>query len=305
MYQILKARELTTNIYEMIVKAPRVAKSCLPGQFVIVRANEDSERIPLTICDYDRNEGTITIVFQIVGAGTSFMANLKEGDSFHDFVGPLGCPSEFCTESIEELKMKSIVFVAGGVGTAPVYPQVKWLKENGVNADVIVGSKTKDLLILEDEMKAVAGNLYVTTDDGSYGRSGMVTKTLQDLVDEGKHYDVCVAIGPMIMMKFVCKLTKELNIPTVVSLNPIMVDGTGMCGACRVTVGDKVKFACVDGPEFDGHLVNFDEAMKRQTLYKTEEGRKYLEAKEGATHHGGCGNCQEDNHGRIKESTGS
>ncbi|MBQ9862884.1 MAG: sulfide/dihydroorotate dehydrogenase-like FAD/NAD-binding protein [Lachnospiraceae bacterium] len=291
MYQILKARELTTNIYEMIVKAPRVAKSCLPGQFVIVRANEDSERIPLTICDYDRNEGTITIVFQIVGAGTSFMANLKEGDSFHDFVGPLGCPSEFCTESIEELKKKSIVFVAGGVGTAPVYPQVKWLKENGVNADVIVGSKTKDLLILEDEMKAVAGNLYVTTDDGSYGRSGMVTKTLQDLVDEGKHYDVCVAIGPMIMMKFVCKLTKELNIPTVVSLNPIMVDGTGMCGACRVTVGDKVKFACVDGPEFDGHLVNFDEAMKRQTLYKTEEGRKYLEAKEGATHHGGCGNC--------------
>ena len=291
MYQILKARELSTNIYEMIVKAPRVAKSCLPGQFVIVRANEDSERIPLTICDYDRNEGTITIVFQIVGAGTSFMANLKEGDSFHDFVGPLGCPSEFCTESIEELKKKSIVFVAGGVGTAPVYPQVKWLKENGVNADVIVGSKTKDLLILEDEMKAVAGNLYVTTDDGSYGRSGMVTKTLQDLVDEGKHYDVCVAIGPMIMMKFVCKLTKELNIPTVVSLNPIMVDGTGMCGACRVTVGDKVKFACVDGPEFDGHLVNFDEAMKRQTLYKTEEGRKYLEAKEGATHHGGCGNC--------------
>ena len=291
MYQILRARELTTNIYEMIVKAPRVAKSCLPGQFVIVRANEDSERIPLTICDYDRNEGTITIVFQIVGAGTSFMANLKEGDSFHDFVGPLGCPSEFCTESIEELKKKSIVFVAGGVGTAPVYPQVKWLKENGVNADVIVGSKTKDLLILEDEMKAVAGNLYVTTDDGSYGRSGMVTKTLQDLVDEGKHYDVCVAIGPMIMMKFVCKLTKELNIPTVVSLNPSMVDGTGMCGACRVTVGDKVKFACVDGPEFDGHLVNFDEAMKRQTLYKTEEGRKYLEAKEGATHHGGCGNC--------------
>ena len=294
MYQILKARELTTNIYEMIVKAPRVAKSCLPGQFVIVRATEDGERIPLTICDYDRNEGTITIVFQIVGAGTSFMANLKEGEAFHDFVGPLGCPSEFCTESIEDLKEKSIVFVAGGVGTAPVYPQVKWLKENGVNADVIVGSKTKDLLILEDEMKAVAGNLYVTTDDGSYGRSGMVTKTLQDLVDEGKHYDVCVAIGPMIMMKFVCKLTKELNIPTVVSLNPIMVDGTGMCGACRVTVGDTVKFACVDGPEFDGHLVNFDEAMKRQTLYKTEEGRKFLEAKEGATHHGGCGNCQED-----------
>ena len=181
--------------------------------------------------------------------------------------------------------------MAGGVGTAPVYPQVKWLKEHGVMADVIVGAKTKDLLILEKEMEAEAGNLYITTDDGSYGRSGMVTKTIEDLVNEGKHYDVCVAIGPMIMMKFVCKLTKELGIPTVVSLNPIMVDGTGMCGACRVTVGDKVKFACVDGPEFDGHLVNFDEAMKRQTLYKTAEGRAFLAAKEGDTHHGGCGNC--------------
>ncbi len=291
MYQILKARELTTNIYEMVVKAPRVAKSCLPGQFVIVRTNESSERIPLTICDYDRNEGTVTIVFQVVGAGTLVMANLKEGDSFHDFVGPLGCPSELITDGAEITKNKKILFVAGGVGTAPVYPQVKWLHENGIDADVIVGAKTHDLLILEDEMKAVAGNLYVTTDDGSYGRSGMVTTTIQDLVNEGKKYDVCVAIGPMIMMKFVCKLTKELNIPTIVSLNPIMVDGTGMCGACRVTVGDKVKFACVDGPEFDGHLVNFDEAMKRQTLYKTEEGRKFLEAKEGDTHHGGCGNC--------------
>ena len=291
MYQILKAKELTTNIFQMVVKAPRVAKSCLPGQFVIVRTDEEGERIPLTICDYDREEGTITIVFQIVGAGTQFMSSLKEGDSFCDFVGPLGCPSEFCKESLDDLKKKKIVFIAGGVGTAPVYPQVKWLHENGVDCDVIVGSKTKDLLILEDEMKKVATNLYVTTDDGSYGRSGMVTKTLQDLVDEGNKYDVCVAIGPMIMMKFVCKLTKELNIPTIVSLNPIMVDGTGMCGACRVTVGDKVKFACVDGPEFDGHLVDFDEAMKRQTLYKTAEGRAFLEAKEGNTHHGGCGNC--------------
>lgn len=291
MYQILEAEELTTNIYKMVVKAPRVAKSCLPGQFVIVRTHEDSERIPLTICDYDRNEGTITIVFQIVGAGTQFMSELKKGDAFTDFVGPLGQPSEFCKMPIEELKSKKIVFVAGGVGTAPVYPQVKWLKEQGVDSDVIVGSKTKDLLILEKEMEEVATNLYITTDDGSYGRSGMVTKTLQDLVDEGKQYDVCVAIGPMIMMKFVCKLTKELNIPTVVSLNPIMVDGTGMCGACRVTIGDKVKFACVDGPEFDGHLVNFDEAMKRQTLYKTAEGRAFLAAKEGNTHHGGCGNC--------------
>ena len=291
MYQILEAEELTTNIYKMVVKAPRVAKSCLPGQFVIVRTHEDSERIPLTICDYDRNEGTITIVFQIVGAGTQFMSELKKGDAFTDFVGPLGQPSAFCKMPIDELKSKKIVFVAGGVGTAPVYPQVKWLKEQGVDSDVIVGSKTKDLLILEKEMEEVATNLYITTDDGSYGRSGMVTKTLQDLVDEGKQYDVCVAIGPMIMMKFVCKLTKELNIPTVVSLNPIMVDGTGMCGACRVTIGDKVKFACVDGPEFDGHLVNFDEAMKRQTLYKTAEGRAFLAAKEGNTHHGGCGNC--------------
>ena len=292
MYPILRAQELTTNIFLMDVKARRVADSCLPGQFVIVRTQEDGERIPLTICDYDREEGTITIVFQIVGAGTFEMAKLKAGDSFHDVVGPLGRPSDLTEETPDELQKKRILFVAGGVGTAPVYPQVKWLKEQGVSADVIVGAKTKDLLILEEEMKAVAGNLYVTTDDGSYGRSGMVTKTIQDLVEqEGKQYDVCIAIGPMIMMKFVCKLTKELSIPTVVSLNPIMVDGTGMCGACRVTVGGEVKFACVDGPEFDGHLVNFDEAMKRQQIYKTEEGRAFLAAKEGATHHGGCGHC--------------
>ena len=294
MYKILEAKELTANIFSMVVEAERVAKSCEPGQFVIVRTDADAERIPLTICDYDREKGTVTIVFQIVGAGTQYMSSLKAGDAFHDFVGPLGCPSEFVKENIEELKKKSILFVAGGVGTAPVYPQVKWLHEHGVAADVIVGAKTKDILILEDEMKAVAGNLYVTTDDGSYGRSGMVTKTITDLINEGKHYDVCVAIGPMIMMKFVCKLTKELNLPTVVSLNPSMVDGTGMCGACRVTIGDEVKFACVDGPEFDGHLVNFDEAMQRQQIYKTAEGRAYLKAKEGDTHHGGCGNCGGD-----------
>ncbi|MBE5863197.1 MAG: sulfide/dihydroorotate dehydrogenase-like FAD/NAD-binding protein [Lachnospiraceae bacterium] len=291
MYKILKKQELTTNIYLMDVEAPRVAEKCLPGQFVIVRMDKDAERIPLTICDYDRKAGTITIVFQTVGAGTKMMAELNEGDSFHDFVGPLGCPSELVKEDLDSLKQKKILFVAGGVGTAPVYPQVKWLKENGVNADVIMGSKTKDLLILEKEMEAVAGNLYVTTDDGSYGRSGMVTQTIKDLVAEGKHYDVCIAIGPMIMMKFVCLLTKELEIPTVVSLNPIMVDGTGMCGACRVTVGGKVKFACVDGPEFDGHQVNFDEAMRRQTIYRTEEGRAMLALQEGDTHHGGCGNC--------------
>lgn len=291
MFKILKAEELTDNIYLMDVEAPRVAKSCQPGQFVIVRTDEEAERIPLTICDYDREKGTITIVFQIVGAGTQMMSGLKAGDSFADFVGPLGCPSEFVHEPIEELKKKKILFVAGGVGTAPVYPQVKWLREHGVDADVIVGAKTKSLLILEKEMEAVAGNLYVTTDDGSYGRSGMVTQTIKDLVDEGKHYDTCVAIGPMIMMKFVCLMTKDLGIPTIVSLNPIMVDGTGMCGACRVTVGDEVKFACVDGPEFDGHKVNFDEAMRRQLMYKTEEGRAFLAAKEGDTHHGGCGSC--------------
>ncbi len=292
MYKILKKQELTTNIYLMDVEAPRVAQNCLPGQFVIVRMDKDAERIPLTICDYDRTAGTITIVFQIVGAGTKMMAELSEGDAFHDFVGPLGCPSELVKENPDDLRKKNILFVAGGVGTAPVYPQVKWLHENGVAADVIMGSKTKDLLILEKEMEKVAGNLYVTTDDGSYGRSGMVTQTIKDLVAEGKKYDVCIAIGPMIMMKFVCLLTKELEIPTVVSLNPIMVDGTGMCGACRVTVGGKVKFACVDGPEFDGHQVNFDEAMRRQVIYRTEEGRAMLALQEGDTHHGGCGNCQ-------------
>ncbi len=293
MYKILETKELAANIFYMVVEAKRVAKSCKPGQFVIVRTDEQAERIPLTICDYDREKGTVTIVFQIVGAATQMMSALKAEDTFHDFVGPLGCASEFVNEDLETLKQKKMLFVAGGVGTAPVYPQVKWLHERGIEADVIVGAKTKELLILEEEMKAVAGSLYVTTDDGSYGRSGMVTQTITDLVNEGKHYDVCVAIGPMIMMKFVCKLTKELGIPTIVSLNPIMVDGTGMCGACRVTVGGKVKFACVDGPEFDGHQVNFDEAMQRQQIYKTAEGRAFLKAKEGETHHGGCGNCGE------------
>lgn len=292
MYKIIKAEELTTNIYLMDVEAPRVAKSCQPGQFVIVRMDEDGERIPLTICDYDTDKGIVTIVFQVVGAATEMMRQLQTGDSFHDFVGPLGCASEFVKEDIESLKQKKILFVAGGLGTAPVYPQVKWLHERGINADVIVGAKTKDLLIMEEEMKAVAGNLYITTDDGSYGRSGMVTKVIEDLVEqEGKQYDVCVAIGPMIMMKFVCLTTKKYELPTVVSMNPIMVDGTGMCGACRLTVDGEVKFACVDGPEFDGHKVDFDQAMKRQQMYKTQEGRAFLKAKEGDTHHGGCGNC--------------
>lgn len=296
MYQITKAKKLADKIYLMDVVAPRVAANCLPGQFIIAKVDKEGERIPLTICDYDREKGTITIVFQIVGASTEKMSKLVEGDSFTDFVGPLGVASEFTKEDPEALKNKKFLFVAGGVGAAPVYPQVKWLHERGIEADVIVGSKTKDMLILEKELASVAGNLYVTTDDGSYGRSGMVTAVIEDLVqNEGKQYDVCVAIGPMIMMKFVCLLTKKLDLPTIVSMNPIMVDGTGMCGACRLQVGDEIKFACVDGPEFDGHLVDFDQAMKRSQMYKTEEGRAMLKVQEGDTHHGGCGNCGGDN----------
>lgn len=295
MYKIVKAEKLADLIYLMDVEAPRVAKHCEPGQFVIVKMDEKGERIPLTICDYDREAGTITIVFQTVGASTQKMAELKAGDSFMDFTGPLGCPSEFIEEDIDALKAKKILFVAGGVGAAPVYPQVKWMKQQGVDVDVIVGSKTKDMLILEDEMKAVAGNYYPCTDDGTYGHAGMVTTKIEKLVEEGTKYDVCVAIGPMIMMKFVALLTKKLQIPTIVSMNPIMVDGTGMCGACRLHVGDEIKFACVDGPEFDGHLVDFDEAMKRQLMYKTQEGREILKAQEGDTHHGGCGNCGGEN----------
>ncbi|MBO5373617.1 MAG: sulfide/dihydroorotate dehydrogenase-like FAD/NAD-binding protein [Lachnospiraceae bacterium] len=294
MYPIVRKEKLADKIFLMDVKAPRVAKTCEPGQFIIVKIDEEGERIPLTICDYDREAGTITIVFQIVGASTQRMTDLEVGDGFQDFVGPLGCASELVETDIEELKKKKIVFIAGGVGTAPVYPQVKWLHEHGVDCDVIMGSKTKDLLILVEEMRKVATNLYVTTDDGSYGFHGMGTNQLQALVDEGKTYDQCIAIGPMIMMKFVCLLTKELGIPTIVSMNPIMVDGTGMCGACRLTVGDEVKFACVDGPEFDGHLVDFDQAMKRQQLYKTDEGRAMLKLQEGDTHHGGCGHCGGD-----------
>ena len=295
MYKILKAEKLADKIYLMNVEAPRVAKHCQPGQFVIVKMDDKGERIPLTICDYDREAGTITIVFQEVGASTVKMSGLKAGDSFRDFVGPLGCASEFVNEDLDSLKNKKMLFVAGGVGAAPVYPQVKWLHEHGIEADVVLGAKTKEMVILEKELEAVAGNLYVTTDDGSYGRSGMVTAVVEDLVqNEGKQYDVCVAIGPMIMMKFVCLLTKKLEIPTIVSMNPIMVDGTGMCGACRLQVGDEIKFACVDGPEFDGHLVDFDQAMKRAQTYKTAEGRAMMKILEGDTHHGGCGHCGGD-----------
>ena len=292
MYKIVKAEKLADKIFLMDVAAPRVAKSCQPGEFVIVKIDEKGERIPLTICDFDRAAGTVTIVFQSVGASSQRMSMLQVGDAFQDFVGPLGQPSEFVKEDLDKLKKKRILFVAGGVGTAPVYPQVKWMKEHGIEVDVIVGAKSAQLLILEDQMKAVAGNLYITTDDGSYGRKGMVTEVIKDLVvNQGIQYDECIAIGPMIMMKFVCLLTKELNIKTIVSMNPIMVDGTGMCGACRLSVGGEVKFACVDGPEFDGHLVNFDEAMKRQQTYRTKEGRAMLSVLEGSTHHGGCGIC--------------
>ncbi|MCR6514234.1 sulfide/dihydroorotate dehydrogenase-like FAD/NAD-binding protein [Clostridium sp. LY3-2] len=292
MYKILKKEKLNDNTFLMDIEAKRVSKSAKPGQFIIIKNDEKGERIPLTIADFDKEKGTVSIVFQVVGKGTKDLANFEVGDSVSDFVGPLGRPSEFVSENIEDLKKKKFVFIAGGVGAAPVYPQVKWMKEHGIDVDVIIGARSKDILILESEMKEVAGNLYISTDDGSYGFDGRVTDLLKDLVEnKGKHYDEAIVIGPMIMMKFMCMLTKELNIPTIVSLNPIMVDGTGMCGACRVTVGEEIKFACVDGPEFDGHKIDFDEAMRRQTMYKTEEGRKILKEKEGDTHHGGCGHC--------------
>jgi len=291
MYKIANKKELTDNIFLMDIEAPRVAKSAKPGQFIIIKNNEKGERIPLTIADYDRENGTVSIVFQAVGKGTKELASYEVGQEVADFVGPLGQPSEFIHEDLEELKKKKLIFIAGGVGAAPVYPQVKWMHEQGVAVDVILGSRNKDLLIYEEELKSVSGNLYVTTDDGSYGFKGTGSDMLKDLVNnQGKKYDHAIIIGPMIMMKFTSMLTKELNIPTTVSLNPIMVDGTGMCGACRVTVGGEVKFACVDGPEFDGHLVNYDESMRRQSLYKTEEGKAQLKVEEGNTHsHGGCG----------------
>ena len=234
----------------------------------------------------------VAIIFQVVGASTLKMSHLKEGDTFNDFVGPLGIASEFIHEDIEVLKNKKILFVAGGVGSAPVYPQIKWFHEHSIDVDMVLAARSKDLLVLEQESRKLVKNLYIATDDGSLGTKGLVTDVIKDLVEnQGIKYDEVIAIGPMIMMKFVALLTKELSIKTTVSLNPIMVDGTGMCGACRVSVGDETKFACVDGPEFDGHLVNYDEAMKRQQLYKTVEGRDFLKAKEGLSHHGGCGNC--------------
>ena len=240
---------------------------------------------------FDREKGIITIVYQTVGAETERMSRMNEGECFADVVGPLGNPSDLCDLSIEELKAKKILFIAGGVGTAPVYNQLKWLHDNGIEVDCIQGARTKELLIFEDEMKAVTKNLYFATDDGSYGIHGNVCVALQQLWDEGIRYDHCVVIGPVIMMKFACQLTKKLGIHTIVSMNTIMVDGTGMCGACRLLVGGEVKFACVDGPEFDGHEVDFDQALQRSRLYKTQEGELMLRLTEGDTHSGGCGMC--------------
>ena len=295
MYKIKRRESLSENIFLIDVSAPRVAEKCLPGQFVIVRADEKGERIPLTICDYNRENGTVTLVVQIVGASTLKLGRLNENDGVEDIVGPLGVPSEIVTADDGFLKNKNIIFVAGGVGTAPVYPQVKYLSERGYKFDVIIGAKSKNIVILENEMKRYAKNVYVCTDDGSYGFKGLVTDKLSELTESGEKYDICVAIGPVIMMKFVSKLTEKLGIEQIVSMNPVMVDGTGMCGACRLTVGNEVKFACVDGPEFDGHKVDFDECMKRMTLYKTEAGRAFLKEKEGGSHHGGCGFCGGEN----------
>lgn len=285
MYPILEKRCLAQGIWLMKVLAPRVAASALPGQFVIVRADERGERIPLTIADFDKEAGTVTIVTQAIGVSTRKICALEVGDALADFAGPLGHPSEFVRLSPEELRSRRYVFIGGGVGTAPVYPQVKWLHEHGVEADVIIGAKNKEMLIYADEMRAVAKNLYIATDDGSEGFKGLVTQLLEKLIAEGARYDECVAIGPMIMMKFVALTTKKYALKTTVSLNALMVDGTGMCGACRVSVGGRTRFTCVDGPEFDAHEVDFDEAMRRQGMYRTQEQRAAAIAAERAAGH--------------------
>ena len=271
MFEILQKSMLTPTICKMVVSAPRLASAAMPGQFLIIRADEKGERIPLTISDYDRKEGTVTIVTQIIGASTKKICSMEVGERFADVVGPLGNASEFISMTPEKLAQVRVVFIAGGVGTAPVYPQAKWLHAHGVPVDVIVGAKNRDLLIYKEDMAAVCDNLFICTDDGSEGFHGMGTGMLEKLVAEGHEYTNAVAIGPMIMMKFATLTCRKLGLPVIVSLNTLMVDGTGMCGACRVSVGGKTRFACVDGPEFDGYEVDFDEAMRRQGQYKTEE----------------------------------
>lgn len=271
MYKIVSKEMLTPTICKMEVEAPRLAAAALPGQFLIVRADEKGERVPLTISDYDAAKGTVTIVTQKIGASSADIISYEPGEAFADVVGPLGIASEFTEMPAEQLAQQRYVFIAGGVGTAPVYPQAKWLHEHGVAVDVIIGAKTKDLLIYVDQMREACDNLYICTDDGSEGFHGLVTAFLEKLVAEGKEYTQAVAIGPMIMMKFATLTAKKLQLPIIVSLNTLMVDGTGMCGACRVTVGGKTRFACVEGPEFDGYEVDFDEAMRRQRQYVAEE----------------------------------
>lgn len=272
MYTIISKEMLTPTICRMKVKAPRIASSAMPGQFLIVRATQHGERIPLTISDYDKTEGTVTIVTQQIGVSTTEICSMEAGEAFADVAGPLGMPSEFTLMSDGKLAGEKFIFIAGGVGTAPVYPQAKWLHERGVAVDVIVGAKNSDLVIYKDEMTKVCDNLFICTDDGSEGFKGMVTALLEKLVvEDGRKYTQAVAIGPMIMMKFTTMTARKLDLPITVSLNTLMVDGTGMCGACRVTVAGKTRFACVEGPEFNGYDVDFDEAMRRQTMYRSEE----------------------------------
>ena len=270
-FEILTKEMLTPTICRMSVYAPLLAKAAQPGQFLMVRADEKGERIPLTVSDYDREIGSVTIVTQQIGVSSGEIISREVGDCFADVVGPLGLPSEFVSMSSEEIKSQRYVFIAGGVGTAPVYPQAKWLHERGAAVDVIIGAKNADLLIYKKEMAGVCDNLFICTDDGSEGFHGMVTALLEKVVSEGRNYTMAVAIGPMIMMKFTTLTAKRLGLPITVSLNTLMVDGTGMCGACRVSVGGKTRFACVEGPEFNGYEVDFDEAMRRQVQYRTEE----------------------------------
>jgi len=272
MFEILEKKNIGPDIWQMKVMAPRVAKYAKPGQFVIVITDNRGERVPLTICDYDRKEGWVIIVFQVVGISTRRMATLNEGDSFASFVGPLGQPSWFTLSKPSEIKEKNFIFIAGGVGAAPIYPQLKWLSLKVKKADLILGARSREQLILLPELKAVSNDLFIATNDGSEGEKGFVTDTLKRLLlEKPGYYDECIAIGPMIMMKSVAELTRPFGLKTTVSLNTLMIDGTGMCGACRVTVGGITKFTCVDGPEFDAHQVNFEEAMRRQGMYKKEE----------------------------------